>query len=117
MSDEPKSFWGKLALLTAFLTAVGTLGTQLTKCSENGDSALAFSAPTRSPPANPISQIQPSVHPTGFPSGYGMQVCGCWGYDPAPVAPEPLCASGAVRLNPCSGYCPGGGIQYAYVCQ
>jgi hypothetical protein len=52
-----------------------------------------------------------------LPSGYGMQVCGCWGFNPRPVAPEPRCQSGYVRLNWCPAYCPAGGTQYAYVCQ
>lgn len=52
-----------------------------------------------------------------FPSGYGMQVCGCWGFNPMPVLSEPRCASGAVRTNMCAGFCPGGGSPYAYVCQ
>lgn len=53
----------------------------------------------------------------GFPSGFGMQVCGCWGFNPPPVAPEPRCASGAVRINACPGFCQGGGNPYAYVCR
>lgn len=53
----------------------------------------------------------------GFPSGFGMQVCGCWGFHPAPIAQEPRCTSRAVRINVCPGFCPGGGNPYAYVCQ
>lgn len=52
-----------------------------------------------------------------FPPGFGMQVCGCWGGSASTVAPDPRCASGAVRLNLCPGFCPGGGNPYAYVCQ
>lgn len=55
--------------------------------------------------------------PPGFPSGYGIQVCGCWGYNPTVVAPEPRCQSGYARVNRCIGFCPGGGSPYAYVCQ
>jgi hypothetical protein len=59
-----------------------------------------------------------SQSPTGgFPSGYGMQVCGCWGFNPVQFAPEPRCQSQSVRPNPCPGFCPGGGMPYAYVCQ
>lgn len=58
-----------------------------------------------------------SKAPPGFPSGFGMQVCGCWGFNPMPTLPEPRCASGAVRINMCDGFCLGGGSQYAYVCQ
>lgn len=55
--------------------------------------------------------------PPGFPSGYGMQACNCWGYNPPSVAPEPRCQSGYVRINQCPGYCTGGGSPYAYVCR
>ena len=55
--------------------------------------------------------------PQGFPSGFGMQVCGCWGFNPAPLVSEPRCASGSVRVNMCPGFCQGGGNPYAYVCQ
>lgn len=53
----------------------------------------------------------------GFQSGYGMQMCGCWGFNPRPVAAEPRCASGAVRINMCPGFCQGGSNPYGYVCQ
>ncbi len=53
---------------------------------------------------------------SGYPPGYGMQACGCWGFNPPVSAPEPRCASGAVRLNQCPGHCMGGGSPYAYVC-
>jgi hypothetical protein len=59
----------------------------------------------------------PPPRPTGFPSGHGMQTCGCWGFNPAPVAAEPRCQSGSVRINICPGFCPTGGSPYAYVCQ
>ena len=55
--------------------------------------------------------------PAGFPSGHGMQVCGCWGPNPASVVPESRCASGSVRLSVCPGlFCGPGQLQYAYVC-
>lgn len=53
---------------------------------------------------------------SGFPSGYGMKICGCWGYNPPAYAPEPRCQSGTVRINMCPGFCQGGGSPYAYVC-
>lgn len=55
--------------------------------------------------------------PRGIPSGFGMQPCGCWGFNPRPQVPEPRCQSGFVRPNPCMGLCPGGGSPYAFVCQ
>lgn len=57
------------------------------------------------------------VGPVGFPSGYGMKSCGCWGFNPPPLVQEPACQSGYVRLNRCNGVCQGGSSPYAYVCQ
>lgn len=56
-------------------------------------------------------------NPTGLPSGYGMQACGCWGPTPTVTAAEPRCGSGSVRLNVCPGQCAPGHPPYAYVCQ
>ena len=53
---------------------------------------------------------------SGFPSGHGMQQCGCWGFNPPLKAPEPLCQSGSARLSQCTGSCQGGGSPYAYAC-
>lgn len=66
--------------------------------------------PDLSPPGIPSSS-------SGLPPGYGMQVCGCWGPNPSPVAPESRCSSGNVRLNVCPGFCAPGHPRYAYVCQ
>ena len=68
-------------------------------------------------PPSTASTIQPSTPSVGFPPGYGMQICGCWGFNPPLTAPEQRCQSGYVRLNSCPGFCPTGGIPYAYVCQ
>lgn len=53
---------------------------------------------------------------TGFASGTGMQVCGCWGPNPASIAQESRCSSGRVRLNVCPSMCAPGHPAYAYVC-
>ena len=60
------------------------------------------------PQPNPMQQL--------LPSGYGMKVCGCWGPDPAPLAPEPRCASGQVQIGACPGTCGPGGVPYGYRC-
>ena len=52
----------------------------------------------------------------GLPSGYGMAACGCYGWTTG-LASEPRCQSSAVRATPCAGFCPGGGVPYAWVCQ
>jgi hypothetical protein len=77
---------------------------------------VAHSSPQPSPMPWPPAQPNPP-QPAGFPSGWGMQVCGCWGFNPALTAPEPRCASGWVRINICQGFCQGGGQPFAYVCQ
>jgi hypothetical protein len=62
-------------------------------------------------------QPPPPPPPPRFPSGWGMQVCGCWA-NPVRVAPEARCQSGWVRINACLGSCgPGRGVPFAYVCQ
>ena len=58
-----------------------------------------------------------NLPPPGFPSGYGMQQCGCWGGNPSPVAREPRCQSGRVVAMQCNGFCQGGGFPYGYTCQ
>lgn len=58
----------------------------------------------------------PQQRQSGFPSGYGMKVCGCWGPNPPPFANEPLCVSGSVRVNVCPGFCAPMHPLYAYVC-
>ena len=85
----------------------------------NSDSSCDINAtPTEeNTGTEPEILISDSGVPRGLPSGFGMQVCGCWGYNPPLVAPEPRCQSGSVRLNVCPGICSGGGSPYAYVCQ
>jgi len=52
----------------------------------------------------------------GYPSGYRMRACGCWGTNPRP-ATEPRCASGQVRVNVCRGnFCAPGHPPYSFVC-
>jgi hypothetical protein len=51
----------------------------------------------------------------GFPTGYPMLGCGCWG-PPAPSAPELRCSSGFVRPIACAGFCPAGGSPYGWAC-
>ena len=83
-------------------------------------SPAATTRPQPQLPAQP-PQVQAPIAPpaaaAGLPSGYGMLVCGCWGFNPPPTIPDVRCASGAVRVNFCPGGCPAGGSPYAYVCQ
>ncbi len=57
------------------------------------------------------------IKPPGFPSGHGMQRCGCWGPNPPSLAYEAKCASKKVRINICQGMCAPGHPRYAYVCK
>lgn len=66
------------------------------------------------PAPGPIPQ--PNPMPQLLPSGYGMKVCGCWGPNPAPLAPEPRCASGQVQIGACPGTCGPGYVPYGYRC-
>ena len=65
----------------------------------------------------PSGAVTGSLINSGLPSGYGMQVCGCWGPNPVQIANEPRCISGHVRINLCQGLCAPGHPLYAYVCQ
>ena len=56
MSDEPKSFWGKLALITAFLTALIGLATLFSQC-PNGNN---YAPPSRTNTSIPETKV-PSV--------------------------------------------------------
>ena len=100
-------------------------GTAVTACQINGSAPVGtpcwcsntpLGAATGSivPSAGQASLSSPV--PAGLPSGFGMKVCGCWGPNPAPSAPEPRCASGGVRVNVCQGFCAPGHPLYAYVC-
>lgn len=93
-----------------------------------GTCGLPGSAPAGTPcwcgtPAGPVtgSVIPPpqniaSSMPVGLPPGTPMTACGCWGPSPPMVAPEPRCASQAVRIAGCPAFCPTGGQAYGYVC-
>ncbi|UXI70300.1 eCIS core domain-containing protein [Tahibacter amnicola] len=72
--------------------------------------------PPLPPPSLPAPLPPPPPPSVSFPSGYGMQVCGCWGPNPPPMAPEPRCASKQVRLAVCPGLCAPGHPLYGYVC-
>lgn len=60
---------------------------------------------------------QPVWPNSGFPTGWMMQACGCWGPNPSLIAPEPRCSSGSVTINICPGFCAPEHPIYSYVCQ
>lgn len=67
----------------------------------------------------PQYSVTPNVRPAYnvIPSGYIMQPCGCWGFNPAPVAYEPRCMSNRVVVGICpAAACYAGGQAYGYMC-
>jgi TIR domain len=73
--------------------------------------------PTRRSGPDTAAPNEPTPQTAIFPPGYVMQTCGCWGVNPAPLAAEPRCQNQSVHMIACQGFCPGGGVAYAYVCQ
>lgn len=116
----------------SFNGSSSTCGTAVTACQVNGSAPVGtpcwcntpLGAATGSLVPNLVVAGQPQAiqssfpqsPPAGLPSGYGMKVCGCWGPNPAPTAPEQRCASGGVRENVCPAMCAPGHPAYAYVC-
>ena len=88
-------------------------GTSVTACQLNESAPVGTPCWCNTPMGSAVGSLVPirvaaglsdMSSPSGFPSGYGMQGCGCWGPNPNRVAAEPRCASGGVRLNVCSGF-------------
>ena len=62
MSDAPRSFWGKLALITAFLSALVGFGTRLNQCSQKDYNVPNYPSPTQSAvPTNPPLSNTPKI--------------------------------------------------------
>lgn len=81
----------------------------------------SHSAPMPLPAPMPTSVPAPIPVPVPvsapvLPSGTVMRTCGCYGMTNG-FSPEPRCARGGVTVAACQGFCPGGGVPYAWVCQ
>ena len=63
MSDEPKSFWAKLAVITAFLSALGGLVTVTSRCSESEPAGSPTHLAPQATPNYPPVQAAPSSYP------------------------------------------------------
>lgn len=114
-------------------TNSSSCGTAITACQVNGSAPVGTPCWCNTPGGAAAGSLIPSLFatgglqptqptippevPAGHPSGYGMQVCGCWGRQPALSAVESRCASGSVRLNVCPAMCGPFESAYAYVCQ
>jgi hypothetical protein len=89
MSEEPKSFWGKLAAITAFLGALAAVGGLVTKCAEPEQPSTTTYAPT--PPVTPPTPAWATVCMTtygGCPLIQTMSpgmVCTCYNVFGIPV--------------------------------
>ncbi|OQW67362.1 MAG: hypothetical protein BVN29_03640 [Nitrospira sp. ST-bin5] len=128
-SDISSSLLNHPASAFSFNGNSNVCGTAVTACQLNGSAPVGTPCWCNTPlgaatgsliPTSSTSAQQglfPPPMPAGLPSGFGMQVCGCWGPNPAPTAPESRCASGGVRINVCPGFCAPGHPLYAYVCQ
>jgi hypothetical protein len=112
----------------SFDSRSGICGTAVTACQVNGSAPVGTPCWCNTPLGAAMGSLIPGqglpsmaqlprARLAGLPPGYGMQVCGCWGPNPAPTAPEPRCASGQVRVNICQGLCAPGHPLYAYVCR
>lgn len=71
--------------------------------------------PIPAPAPAPMPMPTPVYAPV-LPSGTVMQTCGCYGMTNG-FNPEPRCSRGGVIVAACQGFCPGGGVPYAWVCQ
>ncbi|MDX0414789.1 DUF4157 domain-containing protein [Sinorhizobium medicae] len=65
----------------------------------------------------PTSTASMPTIPAGFPPGFVMRGCGCWGPNPAPIANEPQCQNQQVQVNVCPMMCAPGHPSYGYVCR
>jgi hypothetical protein len=72
MSEEPKSFWAKLAAITAFLAALGTVGALITKFTEKESTSVRPSEEqlTRYLPSKTVS-VSGTYNGTVFNQTYG----------------------------------------------
>ena len=80
----------------------------------HGNISPSFSPPP--PYFNQVSATMQAMPSWSLMPGTTMQTCGCWGYNPAPIAFEPKCSRSRVILRVCNGWCQTGGQPYGYVC-
>ena len=60
MSEEHRSFWGKLAAITAFLAALAAVGNLLTQCPAQEQPSTPGPKPVYTVPTYPVSPPQPA---------------------------------------------------------
>ncbi|WP_027707404.1 hypothetical protein [Zooshikella ganghwensis] len=107
MSDEPKSFWGKLAVITAFLTALVSSITVLQQCTfkDTGRTNLPLNNTKAEDPVDfdDYEPVYPTTRTTGSPpvnnSAYNLYCCDLYGnkwcqivINPGPVGTPCFCA-------------------------
>ncbi len=59
MSEEPRGFWGKLGMITAFLTALGGLATLISRCMETESPPIPSYVPRQDTPSYIFPPISP----------------------------------------------------------
>ena len=70
MSEEPKSFWGKLGMITAFLSALAGVATLTSKCTETEPRIIpSYYVPQATPNyTSPSYPVQPATPNYSTPS-------------------------------------------------
>lgn len=102
MAEEPKTIWGKLAIITSLLTALVAVGTLLKQCSAEDSPVPAVTTPVPLPPIPlPPTYPFPDTSYTPATPQYVNYCCDIFGnrrcllVEPVPVG------------SPC--FCPGQG--------
>ncbi|MGI0115576.1 hypothetical protein [Zooshikella sp. RANM57] len=110
MSDEPKSFWGKLAVITAFLTALVSIVTVMQQCTvtDTSDNNSQFNNAINDRNSDPVDfdsyePNNPTKRTTSYPpdnnSSYNLYCCDMYGnkwcqivINPGPLGTPCFCA-------------------------
>jgi len=104
MSEEPKTFWAKLGMITAFLTALVGLVTAAAKCTDTEPHVTPTLVAPQPAPTYPAPQPTPAyspVAPAYSPSQAAMFCCDISGMRRCPLVAPALVGSGC--------FCPGQG--------
>ncbi len=93
MAEEPKTIWGKLAIITSLLTALVALGTLLKQCSVEDSPVPAFTTTVPSSPTYPVPDTSYSPATPQY-ANYCCDVFGnrrCILVEPVPVGSPCFC--------------------------
>jgi hypothetical protein len=93
MAEEPKTIWGKLAIITSLLTALVALGTLLKQCSVEDSPVPAVTTTVPSSPTYPVPDASYSPATPQY-ANYCCDVFGnrrCILVEPVPVGSPCFC--------------------------